>query len=87
MNNKPIIEFGFRRISIILQISEERSLHCLGYPRFGNIFALFGVSEIRKHRCTLWGCTKFGNFSFHSLGVSKFRVKPLICPQQFLASE
>ena len=27
----------------------------------GNIFALFGVSEIRKHLCKVWGYPKFGN--------------------------
>ena len=40
---------GFRRIWRILQISDETSLHCLG------------VSEIRKHLCTVWGYPKFGN--------------------------
>ena len=64
---------GFRRIWRILQISDETSLHCLG------------VSEIRKHLCTVWGYPKFGNIfalfggirnsetSLQSLGVYEIR--------------
>ena len=91
-----------KHLFTVLGVSEIGKHLCTvwGYPKFGNIFSRFGgirnsetsfhglgVSEIRKHLCTLWGCTKFGNFSFHSWGVSKFRVKPLICPQQLFASE
>ena len=66
-----------------LGVSEIRKHLCTvwGYPKFGNIFPLFGgvrnsetslhglgVSEIRKHLCTLWG-VRYGETSLHSLGV------------------
>ena len=37
-----------------------------------NIFALFGVSEIGKHLCKVWGNPKFGNI-FALFGVSEIR--------------